>query len=311
MADKPLNEPVPVTAHQAEAIMGAWLGKKVSVTSLTPLTGGCVNTVVEVCFGHPRSPVVVKAAHEPNHKGLPHEQATLDFFQKNTSFPLPEPYLCDVSCEVVPFSFLLMQRLPGANLGEASRWMTPRDHLSVERQIAEAVAELHTHTGPHFGSIHADTGPASWPEAFKPRLQKEFDWNRDLGLVSARGLDRVAEMLDRFDEIFDVPGVPVMVHGDIWATNIIVDGGPGSASLSGFVDGGGSYSHPEFELAYLEIWRTVGREFFEIYHQTHPPLAGYPRRRLVYWLNTLLLHVRCFKTLNYVHAAEQVIEKLP
>jgi len=311
MADKPLNKPVLITAEHAQKVLRAWLGESVSVTSLMPLTGGCVNTVVELGFDHPRSPVVIKAAHGPGHGGLEHEYATLSFFQNNTTFPLPEPYLVDVSCEEVPFSFLLMQRLPGMNFGQASRWMTSRDHMSVERRIAEAVAELHTHTGPHFGSIHADSGHTSWAEAFKPGVQREHDWNRELGLVSARSLDRVAEMLERFDRLFDVPGEPVMVHGDIWATNIIVRGEPGSASLSGFVDGGGSYSHPEFELAYLEIWRTVGREFFEIYHRTHPPFEGYPQRRLVYWLNTLLLHVRCFKTQNYVAAAEQIIDRLP
>ncbi|NQT20427.1 MAG: fructosamine kinase family protein [Planctomycetes bacterium] len=310
MADTPLNPPVQITTQHAQKILGEWLGEAASVVALTPLIGGCCNTVVEIRFDHPRSPVVIKAAHQPQ-EHLQREHATLRFFQKNTTFPLPHPYRVDISCEAVPFSYLLMQRLPGMNLGDASRWMTPADRLHLERQIAKAVSDLHTHTGPHFGSIHETSQHARWKDHFAADVQEEYDENCRLGLVSRRSLDRVAELLDHFDEIFDAPGQPTLVHGDIWATNIIVGGEPGAASLSGFVDGGGSYRHAESELAYLEIWQTVGSEFFEIYHRVHPPLAGYPRRRLIYWLDTLLLHVRCFKTHNYIRAAEQIIERLP
>lgn len=310
MADRPLNPPVEITAEHAQAILHEWLGEKMRVTALTPLIGGCCNTVVEISFEHPCSPVVVKAGHEPA-EHLRREYATLDFFRKNTAFPLPRPYQVDISADAVPFSYLLMQRLPGMNLGDASRWMTPRDRLRIERQIAEAVSDLHTHTGPHFGSIHETSGSAKWTDHFRADVQAEHDENSRLGLVSARSLERVAELLEYFDDIFDAPGKPRLVHGDIWATNIIVVGQPGSASLSGFVDGGGSYRHAESELAYLEIWQTVGAGFFDIYHRTHPPLEGYPDRRLIYWLDTLLLHVRCFKTQNYISAAEQIIERLP
>ena len=310
MADKPLNPPVEITADHAQAVLHEWLGEKVHVTALTPLIGGCCNTVVEIRFEHPRSPVVIKAGHQPA-EHLRREHATLDFFQNNTAFPLPRPYRVDISCDAVPFSYLLMQRLPGVNLGDASRWMTPRDRLRIERQIAEAVCELHTHTGPHFGSIHETSGSAEWADHFRAGLQEEHDENSRLGLVSPHSLERVAELLEYFDDIFDAPGKPTLVHGDIWATNIIVGGQPGCASLSGFVDGGGSYRHAESELAYLEIWQTVGTEFFEIYHRAHPPLEGYPDRKLIYWLDTLLLHVRCFKTRNYISAAEQIIERLP
>jgi hypothetical protein len=37
---------------------------------------------------------------------------------------------------------------------------------------------------------------------------------------------------------------------------------------------------------------------------------GLRLRRSVYWLNTLLLHVRAFKTRNYARATEELVEKI-
>ena len=311
MPDEPLNTPIEITAAQAETLAQLWLGERVRCTGLASLTGGCCYTVMEISFDHPRPPVVIKASHTPGDDGLELQFKTLLFFKQHTAFPMPEPFHCDLSCSRLPFAFIIMERLPGVNLGEASAWMTPGDRLRVERRIAEAVAELHDHTGGHFGSIHSPTGVARWADHFAPKLEENYEDNRKLGLVSARGLDRVRRLLGELDSLLDVPGPPTLIHGDIWATNIIVSGGPGSTSLGGFVDGGGNYAHAEYELAYLEIWHTIGREFFNVYHRRHPPLDGYDLRKRIYWLNTLLTHVWLFKSQNYIDAAERLISQMP
>ena len=78
----------------------------------------------------------------------------------------------------------------------------------------------------------------------------------------------------------------------------------------GFLDAGGRFTHTEYELAYFEIWGTVEDAFFEVNTQVHPFLEGYEVRRMVYWLHTLLVHVFCFKTQNYVSATERLARQL-
>ena len=311
MPDAPLNPPIEITPHHAETILRRWLGEAVRCTGLRPLSGGCCYTVMEVAFDHPRSPVVLKASHTRDDDGLQHQFMTLAFFEQHTRFPLPRALHCDLSRDHVPFAYVLMTRLPGENLGEASAWMTPADRIRVERQIADAVSELHDHAGPHFGSIHAPSGCTNWIDYFRPKLEDNFREVCGTGLVSARSLTRIEKLLGRLDSLLNAPGPPVMVHGDIWATNVIIAGSPASASISGFVDGGGDYAHHEYELAYLELWQTVGPEFFARYTLRHPLADGYHERKTIYWLNTLLLHVRLFRSQGYVDSVERLSHRLP
>ena len=113
-----------------------------------------------------------------------------------------------------------------------------------------------------------------------------------------------------FLPLLDTEATPILTHGDIWATNIIVSPTDGSWSLQGFVDPGGLYAHPEYELAYLDIWHTVGSTFHEMYQHYHTVEPGYELRRLFYWLHTLLIHVRAFNTDYYRTATLQLAEQM-
>lgn len=308
VADQPIHPIVELTKAEAELILRQWLGEEVPCTSLRRLTGGCVNTVLEVHFEHERSPVILKLSHGAGYgEG---EYRILEYYRTHTTFPVPEPHFYDASASLVPYSYLIMQRLPGENMGEAILWMTPRDRVRVERQIAEEVAELHTHTRERFGSFREEGTRETWAERFHRQVSDVYRENEALGLISSLRMRQIAQVLDRFDRIFDVPGKPTLVHGDIWATNIMVHRDGEGAALSGFLDASGRFAHTEYELAYLEIWNTVGDAFFEVYTQVHPLLEGYEVRRMVYWLNTLLVHVFCFKTQNYISETERLAGQL-
>ena len=310
MADTPINPIVDLTPAEAERIIAHWLGEKRSVQSLQRLTGGCVHTVIECEFEGDESPVVLKVAHRPDEQSIGAEYEALRYFGEHTAFPAPEPLACDISGEAVPYSWLAMERIEGKHLGDAQERMTEIDMLRIQVDMGEHVGLLHTHSrdagfGPLFGE-RSD----SWPEHFQAQIASEM---RD---AWATGLMHDGDRVTCERIVASIPdqlqrGVrPTLVHGDIWATNIMIGGGLGEMGVSGFLDPGGVFADPEYELAYLEIWHTVTPHFFEAYTGHQRIAEGYELRRIFYWLNTLLLHVRAFKTDHYASSATDLIRRL-
>lgn len=290
----------------ATRLLRRFLGRELTVTRIRRLHGGMVNSVLELTTdGSPRR-VVAKLSGEPGKGGFEHEFRVLDWYRHNTDFPVPRPYGCDTSGDLFPGSCLMMQRLPGDNMGHAR--LAAEDRRDIERQMADVLARLHEHKSDSYGTAlePAEEGEKRWLDVFEPRIRREFEAASPRLSAEARGnieamLEDIAEWLPEFGE-------PTLVHGDLWATNIIVD--PAVPRLTGFVDGGADYSEVEYELAYLLVFNTAGDAFFDAYRRRHPLRPGFLRRCRVYWLNTMMLHVRVFGDAHYVQSCERLAREL-
>jgi fructosamine-3-kinase len=298
-----------ISPECATELLRSFLGGELAVTHIRRLHGGMINSVVELTTdGEPRR-VVAKLSSKPHHGGFEWERRVLDWYRRNTSFPVPEPYGVDTSGSVFPGSCLMMERLPGENLSQVR--LTAAERESVERQMARILAELHEFRRPTYGSAlePAEDGRERWLDGFGPQIRSEFD--AVAGRLSPRARAVIARELDRLDDWLPEFGEPTLVHGDLWATNIIVDAdAPGGPRISGFVDGGCNYTDVEYELAYLLVFHTAGGAFFREYGRFHPLRAGFEVRCHIYWLNTMLLHVRVFGDAHYVQASERLAGEL-
>lgn len=266
-----------------------------TVTAVRHLHGGMINRVVEVVTdGQPASVVAKFNDNGPGKAdAFQRERKILDWYRANTEFPVPRPYATFNGDSGFSGTGLLMEKVPGVNLADAR--LSPRGQKSLQRDLAEHVAALHTHTRATYGSAveEADAGYSRWLDAFRPTLEREFEAVKHL--ISSRNRWAVEEMIHHLDQWLPEAGRPTLVHGDLWSTNILVDDRhPDRPQILGFIDCGASFCDPEYELAYLRIFRTAGDEFFEQYAKTHPLRPGFDRRCRVYWLNTIMLHVRLF-----------------
>jgi fructosamine-3-kinase len=316
-----------ISQEAATELLRAFTGTGLTVTGMRRLHGGMVNSVLELSTdGEPRL-VVAKLSPQPGNSAFERECRVLQWYRKNTRFPVPEPYGFDLSGEVFPGSCLMMERLPGDNLAQVR--LSPPEQATVERQMAGILADLHEHKRKTYGSAlePAEGGLSRWLDRFEPKIRREFE--SVAGRLSESARRTIGRELDRLEDRLPESGDPTLVHGDLWATNIIVDLDGGSAlkpsrlpggsgapdgarapAISGFVDGGADYADVEYELAYLLVFHTVGTEFFGEYSRYHRVREGFQRRCHIYWLNTMLLHVRAFGDEAYVQACERLAREL-
>ena len=296
----------PLGPEQAAAILEKWLGRAVEPPSIERLSGGMINSVLLLRFEAEPGAAVIKISSETGTGQFEHEARVLHWLRENTEFPVPDVYLHEADGATAPLSFLLLEWLPGANLGQAS--LTSADRADIDRQMAYVLLDLHAHQREEYGGIFDGEGHDRWVDVFQPRVQSMYEAVD--GRIAARAYSQIERILAHFDRLFDHQGEPTLVHGDIWATNVMVAPQNATWQLVGFVDPGAQFADVEYELAYLEVFNTVTPEFFRHYARISPLREGYERRRLLYWLNTMLIHVKVFGDAHYVRNTEQLAEAI-
>ena len=175
----------------------------------------------------------------------------------------------------------------------------------VQRDVARHLAALHDHTADRYG-FPFDTlsgayhQPNPWTDSWvefvrEHRLDHVARAARDEGSLPDDLFRRVRSLCaDLDDHLPDAPRASLL-HGDVWANNLVVADG----AVAAFLDPACSYGHAEVDLAYCEF---VGfnEPFFDAYDRTRGIEDGFRDGRVdVYALYPALEHVRHFGADRY------------
>ncbi len=185
----------------------------------------------------------------------------------------------------------------------------------AESHAAELLAALHALDAHAFG-FDRDTvigglrqpnpWTASWRDFF--RDQRLLYMAREAlaaGRLGGGVMRRIERLAGRLDEWIGEPAAPSLLHGDMWAGNVLVSGG----RVSGFIDPAIYYGDAEIELAFSTLFGTFGDAFFARYGELRPLRAGFFEvRRDLYNLYPLLVHVRLFGG-SYVARVESALSR--
>jgi fructosamine-3-kinase len=299
-------EDVQIDPAVATAIIRRHMDPDLNVVQVRRLHGGMVNYVLEFITDSQPASVVAKVTPHPDEQDIFAEASSLRFCMENTEFPVPQVYACFSGCETFTGTCLLMEKIEGHNLAESR--ITPRGKDFFQQDLARHVAMLHNHRRATYGPALGDGHHNSWIDRFGPTFEAQFTAVREqLPTATRHSIEKLIQQLDVW---LPDPGKPTLIHGDIWATNILVDDAhPDRPEILAFIDGQMAYADPEYELAYLRLFNTASPIFFEHYHKVHPMRRSFERRCRVYWLHTMLLHVRMFGP-RYINACDQIVAQL-
>lgn len=239
------------------------------------LSGGQIGTVYRATLADDRR-IVVKTGETR----LDIEGDMLQYLADQSKLPVPRIYHSESD-------LLLIEYIEGGtNHGPA-----------VAKDAADHLAALHENQASEFGfEWETTTGPVRQPN---PWTDAWIDFYRDhrLGYLvsegefSAEARDRINAVRSDLDELLTEPEFPSLIHGDVWTTNVLAHNG----HIRAFLDPAIYYAHPEIELAYIDWTSTFGTEFFTRYREHREITDGFfERRRFVYRLYPLLIHVELF-----------------
>ncbi|MCC5824146.1 MAG: fructosamine kinase family protein [Phycisphaerales bacterium] len=262
----------------ARALIEDVLGEPIG--SMSPLRGGCVAEVYRVRTRSGRDLAVkVERGADP---GLDLEAGMLAALDGHA----PVPQVVASSDRVLALDYI-----------ENGGGSTP----AGERRLAEIVAGLHAVTSDAYG-FDADTriGPIRLVNG------RDTDWARFsverrlrpvCGLAVRRGAlprgfaARLDEFARRADAILGDPGAASLIHGDLWAGNVLWREGMPAA----LIDPSTQWADPEFELAFIDLMGGVSGAFWDRYEALRPARPGFHERRIhAYQVFPLAVHAALF-----------------
>ena len=176
---------------------------------------------------------------------------------------------------------LLIDHVPNDGVMSPNAWA----------DIGAQLARLHAHRGEAYG----------WPVDYALGTvaldnREGRDWVRFWGeqrlIAAASLLDRpwrmrVEALGRRLGDLIPADPPPALLHGDLWAGNILVEGG----QLAAFIDPACYHGHAEVDLAMLCLFSTPPEEFRAAYGGWE---EGWEERLPLYQLFPALVHLRLF-----------------
>jgi len=277
----------------SEGVEGA-LGER--LVSARPLGGGCIGEVykVELSDG---TPLVAKVDREGGAQ-LECEAYMLRYLRERSSLPVPEVLHCSEH-------LLLMEFVEGES----------RFSPAAERHAAELLAALHDIGGAAYGHerdtlIGSLPQPNPWTESWvdffrEHRLLYLARVAREAGRLPAEDARRVGRLAERLADLIGEPQPPGLIHGDVWSANVLAKGD----HIAAFLDPAIYHADPEVELAFISLFDSFGKAFFERYSEIRPIKEGFFEvRRDLYNLYPLLVHVYFFGG-GYLAAVRRTLDR--
>ncbi len=294
-----------IDADVATQVVRQYLDPGLTVVRVAKLHGGMINRVYVLMTDGEPGAIVAKTHDAQRVEIFRHEAAGLRYLREHTNLPVVQPLAVIDRSDDLDLSGLLLSHVDAVNLSDAR--LSPRGIIVFQEQLAHHLAELHRHTRDRFGSpIGGDEQPR-WLDMFAPMIRHEFDVVRDQ--LSIRARNAIEDQLDRLDRWLD-DAPPALVHGDLWATNILVDDRhPDRPAIQALIDPAPAFADAEYELAYVRLFKTADNAFLRAYASRQPLRPGFDRRCRIYWLHTMMLHVHRFGD-RYLSACEDLAHQL-
>lgn len=148
-----------------------------------------------------------------------------------------------------------------------------------------------------------NTPHESWIAFFRDcRLKPQF--HAAASCFDAADIRRITRLMDHLENFLAEPDYPSLLHGDLWAGNVMT-GNDGKAWL---IDPAVYVGHAEADIAMTELFGGFPAAFYDAYREAGILPPDYRERRDLYNLYHLLNHLNMFGG-GYLSSVKRIVER--
>jgi len=183
-----------------------------------------------------------------------------------------------------------------------------------EAKFGKELAILHNQTNEFFGfEFDTTIGPLyqpnkknnSWIDFF---INEKILYMANLaykeGQIDNKLLNNIEKFCNKLDNLIPNNITPSLIHGDIWGENLI------SNNYKNYlIDPAIYYAHSEIELAFIMMFNTFGKRFFDSYNEIRKiDNEFFNYRYKIYQLYPYLVHVRIYGS-SYISGIRNILKE--
>lgn len=199
-------------------------------TRVQRLTGGMINDIFLIDEKY----VLKVMSGNPELMGRMEKEAGLYHLLSAKGVPVPKVYGVDTSHDLIPYDYLLMERVRGLSLDGIWSPLSPRAQFSYLEKLGYWLAKINTITFPQFGEDFKNNtfvGPSDFSTYFEETVEKIVSLLRTSQVVEEGRVTRVENYL-RSSALFKGDFFSSLLHGNFNHNNVLVDQG----EIKGIVD---------------------------------------------------------------------------
>lgn len=182
-------------------------------------------------------------------------------------------------------------------------------------KLGEGLAALHRHQASQHGLDHANfigslpqknIQTKTWVNFFaEQRLRPQMEIARRLDRLPAAREKGLNELIRRLPEWLPAEEpAPSLLHGDLWSGNVMTL----SDGIPAIIDPAVYFGHREIEIAFTQLFGGFGARFYAAYHATYPLPPDYEKRRALYQLYPLMVHMNLFGG-GYISQVDAIVQR--
>ena len=292
--------------HSIEEALGALFGNGVVIVKTARISGGDINEAYGLTLSDGHC-VFMKANSRENASFFAAEAAGLEAIARTGTIGIPQVLGYGMNAGGLGRSFLLLEFVSAKK--RVSDYWEMLGHQLADMHRADT-ADYVQNGRYGFGNDNyigmrkqINTPHESWVAFFRDcRLAPQFQ-------AAARCFDpadfrKITWLLDHLEDFLTEPDRPSLLHGDLWAGNVMT----GNDKKAWLIDPAVSVGHAEADIAMTELFGGFPAAFYDAYREAGILPPDYKERRDLYNLYHLLNHLNIFGG-GYLSSVKRVLER--